>query len=58
MYPVAVVVQYTKNTKYHIHTLKKYTTHKIKNTITQNYKHNTYKITNIIFQPNKERKVE
>ena len=47
LYPVAVVLQYTKNTKKHIHTLK--TIHN-----TQNHKHNAYNIRNTIFQPNKE----
>ena len=58
MYPVAVVLQYTKKHKItHTHTQNN-TTHKITNTITQNYKHNAHKITNIMFQPNKEPKVE
>jgi hypothetical protein len=57
MCPLAVVLQYAKNTKYHIHTLK--TIHN-----TQNYKHNNtklqhsaYKIANIMSQPNKEPKI-
>jgi hypothetical protein len=49
MYPVAVVLQYTKITK-HIQTLK--TIHN-----TQNYKHNNTKL-QTVFQPKKEPKVE
>ena len=62
MYPVAVVLQYTiqyntilcytihnkQNNRYTLKTIHK----NITNTITQNYKQNTHKITNIKFQPN------
>jgi hypothetical protein len=58
MYPV-VVVQYTKNTKEHIHKYsRQYTTHKITNTVKQNYELSAHKITNIMFLPNKEPKLE
>jgi hypothetical protein len=48
LYPVAVVLQHTKQ---HIHSLK--TKHN-----TQNHKHNAHKIINAIFEPSKEPKVE
>jgi hypothetical protein len=47
-----------KKTKKNTYTLKIIHNTKITNKITQNYKHNAYKITNITFQPNKEPKVE
>jgi hypothetical protein len=43
LYPVAVVLQYTKTQN---------------NTYTRSKKYTTHKITNIMFQPSKERKVE
>jgi hypothetical protein len=64
MYPVAVVLQYTYTIQYNkilyntqktqnnTYTLKTIHNTKIKYTITQNYKHNARKITNIKFQRN------
>jgi hypothetical protein len=57
MYPVAVVLQYTKKQN-NTYTLKTIHDTKITNTITHNYKHNAHKITNIKFQSNNEPKVE
>ena len=54
MYAVAVVLQYTKNTYTHS---RQYTTHTITNATKQNYTHDAHKITNIMFQPNKEPEV-
>ena len=53
MYPVAVVLQYTKKQNNTYTHSKQYRTHTITNTM-----HNAHKITNIMFEPNKEPKVE
>jgi hypothetical protein len=54
MYPVTVVLQYIKKQNNTYTHSKQYTTHKIIYTITQNYKQNAHKITNIIQHNNTE----
>ena len=57
MYPVAVVLQYTqKITRTRTQDNTQHT--KLQTQCTQNYKHNVHKITNGMFHPNKEPKVQ